>query len=146
MRAIGLGMVVLAGLAATAPGADDPAKPLRGKWTLDKAAMVESSPAYQAATPEQKKEIRDNVMQGMPDAVIEFTEKEVSFTADPKAAPETATYRVLGGKDGIVEMEIISKDKAGKETIDKTTAELKGEVLTLKKDGDPFVMVLRRAK
>jgi hypothetical protein len=145
MRTLGVCMAVLMGAGLLA-GADDPGKPLRGKWMLDKAAMVEASPLYELATPEKQKEIKEKALKEMPDASVEFTDQEVVF-ASGADAPQRATYRVVGGQAGKIQLEITSKDDKGQSIVDKTTAELGGDgILKLSKDGDPFVMTLRRAK
>jgi hypothetical protein len=145
MRLITLGAVLVLA-AGAASGGEDPGKPLRGKWTLDKALMAESMPGYAAATKEQQKELRDKLATGMPDATIEFTEKQMTFGFAPNP-PETATYRVVGSKDKRLELEIVSKDAEGKDKVDQTTAELVGpDVLRLTRPDVPLTMVLRRAK
>ena len=145
MRALRLFAVLV--LAAGATLAEDmPARALRGKWKLDKALFAEGLPGYAEATPAEQKELKDKLVERMPDASVEFGDKEVSFAFAPNP-PEKAGYRVVASRGSRLELEVTSKNAEGKPTADKTIVELLSQdVLRLTRAGMPFAMVLRRVK
>ena len=145
MRTIRLFAVLV--LAAGASFAEDvPARALRGKWKLDKALFAEGLPGYAEATPDEQKQLKDKLVERMPDASVEFGDKEVSFAFAPNP-PERAGYRVVASTGNRLELEITSKDAQGRPKPDKTIVELVShDVLRLTREGMPFAMVLRRVK
>lgn len=132
--------------AAAAAAGDDPARGLRGTWTLDKTATIEAMPGYDQGTPEQQKDIKQRFSAAVPDATVEFTEKDFVFDTSNGPA-EVFPYRVTGVKDKRVELEIVTTNAEGKQAVEKAFAEGMGPgVLHLTKEDVGFAMVLRRAK
>jgi hypothetical protein len=140
-------LVAILMLAAAAAGAgDDPARVLRGSWRLDKAAVAELDPSYATASPARQKEMREHFVRGMPDATVEFAEKDVTYSF-AGAPSETSAYRVVSRKGNRLELEILGTNDRGEKTVDKTTAEILGpdRVRLIPEDG-PMRLVLQRVK
>src|SRR5262245_42537229 len=91
---VALSMLAVAGLAVPAMAKDLGAS-LRGRWTVDKVALIEAGapPFYKIATPEKQKEFRDDMMKRVPDMSVEITATNLNMTAGTDA-PEVATYKV----------------------------------------------------
>jgi hypothetical protein len=144
MRLTSLAVLMLSAAASLA--GDDPARALRGKWRLDKNGTIEAMPGYDRGTPEQQKEIKQRFSAAVPDATVEFSEKDFVFdTADGPA--ETFPYRVTGAKDKRVDLEIVTKDSEGKQVVEKAyVVGVAPDVLHFTKEDVGFAMVLRRLK
>src|SRR6266545_688796 len=106
-------MVAAAGFAVPA-AAKDLATSLKGNWVVDKLAAFEATapPVYKAATPEKQKEMRDKVMTGMPDMVIEFTADTATMKAGTETA-EVASYKVTRQEKNTVWVDLVPQGKTG---------------------------------
>lgn len=136
----------LAGLAFPVAG-KDLAGSLRGKWLMDKAAALEASapPFYKLATPEKKKEIRDDMLKTMPDMVFEFTATTITMKAGDKS--HAATYKVTKSEKNTLWFDTVSTENGGKPLVDKMAGEfLDADTLKLTKEGDPAPFILKRVK
>ena len=142
-----------AGLVAGA-AAEDLSSSLRGKWRVDKQAALEATapPFYKQASPEKKKEIRDEMLKSMPDMVVEFTADTASMKAG-KEAPQLAKYTVTRSEkmarseNTTLWLDLVPKTKEGTATTQKYTVELLDpDTARLIKVGDPVPLLLRRMK
>jgi hypothetical protein len=142
-----LSVVTLLGASLAVPaGAKDLAASLRGKWLLDKAAAFEASapPAYKAATPEKQKEMKEQVLKSMPDMLFEFTADTVSMKAGDQV--HAASFKVTKTEKSTVHFDAVDKTKPGSAP-DKLSAEfVDDDTVKLSKDGDPIVLILKRAR
>jgi hypothetical protein len=129
--------------AATASTAEDPASALKGEWKLDRAATAEASPEYAKGSPAQQTEIKAKHA-ALRDTTFEFYGNELYYGHDG-AVPDISTFRVLGARDGRIELELTSERYDGTVEVDKATAELIGSD-QLRLVGDGTIMVFRRAQ
>lgn len=149
---VGRAMAALA-LAATAAAAQAKVEAkvesaaLRGKWNVDKQAVVEAGapPEYTSATPEKKKEMLAQAVKGVPDMTLEFTEDTIR--ADMGSGdPQVATYKVTKVEARTVYFDATAKG-APEQGVEKMSGELvDADTMRLSKVGDPVVLLLRRAK
>jgi len=143
-------VVLAAALAfATPAAARDLAQSLKGNWMIDKLAAFEASapPAYKLATPEKQKEMRDKVMAGMPDMMVEFTADKATMKAGQEP-PEIATYKITRQEKSTVWVDMVPQGKAGAAgPAEKFSLEFVDDnTVKMQKQGDPAGLLLKRQK
>jgi len=147
MRRQALVLLAVAGFAVPV-AAKDLAVSLQGNWMIDKLAAFEASapPIYKAATPEKQKEMRDQVMAGMPDMVIEFTADKATMKAGQDT--EVATYKVIKQEKDTVWVDLVPQGKDGAAApVEKLSLEfVDDETVKMQKEGDPAAILLKRKK
>ena len=134
---------------AVPAAARDMAQSLKGNWVIDKLAAFEAGapPAYKAATPEKQKEMRDALLQGMPDMIIEFTADKATMKAGQET-PEIAAYKITKQDKNTVWVSLVPEGKTG----DAGKAEefslefVDDDTLKMQKEGDPAALLLKRQK
>jgi hypothetical protein len=138
-----------AAVAAPWAAAQDLAASLRGKWSVDKVAALEATapPFYKEASPEKKKEIRDEMLKSMPDMVVEFTADTASMTAG-KDAPQLARYTVAKHDQKTLWLDMVPQTKDGPTAkTEKYTVEFVDPgTVKMTKEGDPVPLLLKRKK
>ena len=141
-------LVAAAGFAVPAT-AKDLATSLKGNWVVDKLAAFEATapPVYKAATPEKQKEIRDEVLKGMPDMVIEFTADTATMRAG-KETPELASYKVTRQEKSTVWIDLVPQGKTGAAAVvEKLSLEfVDDDTVKMQKEGEPAALLLKRQK
>jgi hypothetical protein len=141
MRGIHLAATLL--VAATTAAGEDGAAALQGKWQLDKIASAEATPEYAQSTAAQQAEIKQRFA-ALRDTTFEFTGNELYYGPDG-SVPDLSTFRVLGTRNGRIELEITSERYDGQVKVEKATAELFGSD-GLRLIGADSTTVLRRAQ
>jgi hypothetical protein len=147
MRRQALMLLAVAGFALPV-AAKDLAASLQGNWMIDKLAAFEAAapPVYKAATPEKQKEMRDQVMAGMPDMVIEFTADKATMKAGQDT--EVATYKVTKQEKNTVWVDLVPQGKTGAAAaVEKLSLEfVDDDTLKMQKEGEPAALLLKRQK
>ena len=125
---------------APAWAAEDPAKPLYGKWTLDKVSMVESLPAWKAADAAARKHLLSLV----PDMVFEIAPGTLTAHID-RVVPGTMKVTKAEGKT--LWLEVTEKKPDGTTDTDNLKVELvDANTFRMTTEGTPEVVVMRRQK
>jgi hypothetical protein len=126
----------------------DLAAGLQGKWLVDKVALFEASapPFYALATPEKKKELRDDMLKDMPDTVVEFAGGALTMKMGDKT--NKATYKVTKSEGQTISFDTVTTgEKSGKPVVDKMTGVFADDdTLKLTGTGGMPPMLLKRVK
>jgi len=138
-------LMAAAGLAAPAT-ARDLAQSLKGNWVIDKLAAFEADapPAYKMATPEKQKEMRDKMMAGTPEMVVEFTADKATMKAGQET-PEVATYTITKQEKNTVWVDLVPQGKSGAAAqAEKFALEfVDDDTLKMRKEGEPALLLKR---
>ena len=140
-------LLMAAGFAAPV-AAKDLAASLQGNWMIDKLAAFEAAapPIYKAATPEKQKEMRDQVMAGIPDMTIDFTADKATMKAGQET--EVTTYTVSRQEKSTVWIEVVTPAKAGAAAkTEKLSMEfVDDDTVKMQKEGEAAALILKRQK
>jgi hypothetical protein len=141
-------LVAAAGFAVPAV-AKDLATSLKGNWVVDKLSAFEAAapPLYKLATPEKQKEMRDQVLKGMPDMFIEFTADKATMKAGQET-PQIATYKVTRQEKSTMWVELVPQGKTGPAAeAEKLSMEfVDDDTVKMLKEGEAAPVLLKRQK
>jgi hypothetical protein len=136
MRSMRLASLAVALVLSAADGraGSDPAKLVRGKWTLDAALSAAKQEGYEGATPAQLASLERKIATAAPDAHFDFGERTFSFGWTGKPLYK-GTYQAGFGSTA-PGREVIGLTITAEGTDDGST-----DILSIQMDG-PDVMLL----
>ena len=147
MRRQALAVLLASAVLAVPAAARDLATTLKGNWVVDKVAALEAAapPVYKAATPEKQKEMRDAMLKGMPDMIIEFSADKATMKAGEQT-PEVATYKITRQEKNTVWLDLTPQGTTAEETEKLSLEFVDDDTVKMMKEGDPAALRLNRPK
>ena len=147
MRALCL--LALIAVLGTRAGAEEPKnKPLLGKWTADRAVLVDSmlSEMPPDTLPAIKALARDKLLRELPEMAIVFKADRMEMAFDPKRPQGPSRYRVLRAKPAEIVIETTDHN-GSREVKDEITIDILGaDTIRLHSKGQPFKLLFNRVK
>lgn len=121
----------------------DPRTALAGRWTADKASMIEAMPEYQRIPQEATRQaFKEAFLSSFPDTTFDFG--PASFTLTLGTDVTVVTYRIVKVEGPRMLIRTTENTNGVVDEQDVEAEYINRDTITLLKKGDPFTFRLKR--